>query len=65
MQNHDHSEECKHLNLEYCPVCRVAYCKDCGKEWVEQQNTWIYPAGLGTGTTAPGGAVTYTAVCGG
>jgi hypothetical protein len=53
MQNHDHSEECKHLNLEFCPVCRIPYCKDCGKEWGEQQNTWVYP-------TVPG-SITYTA----
>jgi len=65
---HDHSEECKHLNLEYCPVCKVAYCKDCGKEWVEPQNTWAYPVAPypDNGTTnapwisASGGTITYT-----
>lgn len=33
--------ECKHKNLEYCPKCKVVWCKDCKKEWPEKE--YIYP----------------------
>jgi hypothetical protein len=33
MDRHEH-KECEH-KLDYCKVCRVAYCKLCGKQWYE------------------------------
>ena len=40
--NHNHC--CKHLNLRYCPVCKVIYCVNCKKEWVEKTiYTFTYP----------------------
>ena len=37
---HRHKDCCFHTNLGYCEVCKVVYCKDCDKEWVEQ-TLWI------------------------
>ena len=36
--NH-HTCTCPHNNVKYCALCNVAYCVDCGKEWVER---WTY-----------------------
>ena len=34
--SHGHHENCcKHENIKYCAVCKVVYCRDCKKEWVE------------------------------
>ena len=41
MKKHKHEHCCKHSNLAYCEVCRVVYCKDCGKEWIEK-TYWTY-----------------------
>jgi len=58
MSKHNHHHNCcRHKNLGYCEVCKVAYCKDCGKEWRDNTGYWTYP-----GTwTAP--TITYT-TCG-
>lgn len=42
--NHDHHTGCSHLHMDYCCVCDVAYCRDCGREWVAlwKQSTWGY-----------------------
>ena len=36
---HEH-KNCKH-KLEYCPVCDVAYCAKCERQWYAQK-TWYY-----------------------
>ena len=30
---HNHQPECKHSMVRYCPLCKVCYCPECGKEW--------------------------------
>lgn len=36
---HGHSH-CDH-EMAYCPICDVAYCTKCGREW-GRRNTWYY-----------------------
>jgi hypothetical protein len=39
-----HHCECQHERVKYCPVCRVVYCEDCRREWVERGwNFTTYP----------------------
>jgi len=43
-QHHEHHEHCcKHENVKYCVVCKVVYCKGCGKEWRGNPYNWYYP----------------------
>lgn len=51
MHKHKH-KHCTHTNLKYCSVCDVAYCTDCGKEWVPEYWTYTYPYStyISTGT---------------
>ena len=55
--SHEHHEHCcEHDDLRYCKVCRVVYCKGCGKEWRNKNwyNTyppypqWTYTVSLGS-----------------
>ncbi len=44
MNNHEHTE-CEH-EMAYCKVCKIPYCKKCGKEWQEKTytsttNPWV------------------------
>ena len=40
----DKQEGCEHKNLEFCPHCRVVFCKDCGKEWYDNMMYNIAPS---------------------
>lgn len=47
--SHDHC--CEHKNLKYCGVCKVVYCTNCKKEWVEKYHwTLAYPQTTWYGT---------------
>lgn len=63
---HDHSKCCDH-DLKYCPVCDVAYCTKCGREWYGYKVTysstnapeWVFPE-----TTSGSSGVTISSVFG-
>ena len=62
MSNHNHKHDhcCKHRVIAYCEVCKVAYCKECGKEWRDYPSYWTQPWSYTTPMITP----FYTTTCG-
>jgi hypothetical protein len=61
MSKHHHHDCCEHEDLAYCKVCKVAYCKDCGKEWRDNPGYSLYPHWPNTWETP---TVTWGNTCG-
>lgn len=62
MAHTHHRCQCKHESLKFCASCQVAYCAQCGKEWVEQrQQYWYTPYYqiTSTGTDISSPMITY------
>lgn len=62
MNNHEHTE-CEH-EMAYCKVCKIPYCKKCGKEWMEKSYTYTAnPWNGGAVTLCGGGSLTTYNFC--
>ena len=60
MSHNTHPKKCEHL-LNHCEHCDVVYCKDCKKEWKQENVGWTTAIPWYTSNTS--GTLPLTNLC--